>query len=204
VTVTGVTPVRVAVQQGNTAAVQTLLEHGAKAAAISDGDDTLLVHAVKLGNASIVELIVRYSKQPAVAANTHIATAGTVLHLAACSDKRDVISVLLRHGAAENAREAGGVTPLIVAATCASVQCVQLLLDAGADISAQDQVEASVLHAAVNNSERPEVLQLLLEQSGAAEQLRGSVQLLRFENCSDELCSACIPQTAAGCWCRCA
>jgi ankyrin repeat protein len=66
-----------------------------------------------------------------------------------------------------DASDHNGSTPLLAAAACASAELVQLLLDAGADITAQHTVGVNVLHSAVENSKRPEVLQLLLEHSSA-------------------------------------
>jgi uncharacterized protein len=166
-TVRAVTAVSMAVQTKNTAAVQTLLEHGASTALANDGGDSLLIHAVKLGNASIVDVILNHSKQPAVEANARSATGDTVLHFAAFHDHTEVAAVLLRHGAAVDGRANGGRTALIVAAACASTQCVQLLLDAGADITAERLGGETALHATVMRNNRLEVLQLLLEQNGA-------------------------------------
>jgi ankyrin repeat protein len=161
------TPVSYAVEKGNTAAVQTLLEHGASTAVANIGGDSLLVHAVKIGNASVVEVILSRSKQPAVEAISYYVAVNTVLHLAVRNGHTEVAAVLLRHGAAVHARAEDGATPLLLAAAYASTHLVQLLLDAGADITAQNALGLSALHLAVTN-EHAEVLQLLLEQSGAA------------------------------------
>jgi uncharacterized protein len=67
-----------------------------------------------------------------------------------------------------NAADHRGSTPLLTAVAVASAELVQLLLGTGADITAQHIVGVTVLHAATENSKRPEVLQLLLEQNGAA------------------------------------
>jgi uncharacterized protein len=186
VTVRAVTAVSIAVQTNNTAAVQTLLEHGASTALANDGGDSLLIHAVKLGNASIVDVILSHSKQPAVEANARSATGDTVLHFAAFHDHTEVATALLRHGAAVDGCTNGGRTALIVAAACASTQCVQLLRDAGADISAQHVGEETALHATVMRKNRPEVLQLLLEQNGAI----ALIDSLAVE------CECCGPRTA--------
>eukprot|EP00953_Heterococcus_sp_UTEX-ZZ885_P040176 20553-Heterococcus_DN1.PRE.2 len=161
-----VTPLLIAVQKGNAAAVQTLLEHGASTAVANNGGDSLLIHAVKLGNASIVDVILNHSKQPAVKVNTRSATGDTALHLAVTNDHTEVIAVLLRYGAALNVLNADRVAPLLAAVMFASAQCIKLLLDAGAELTAQSH--AAVLHIAAMNSAHPEVLQLLLEQDGAA------------------------------------
>jgi ankyrin repeat protein len=56
-----VTPVSLAVYRDRIAAVQTLLEHGASTDLADVSGDSLLVHAVKLGIANIVEVILNHS-----------------------------------------------------------------------------------------------------------------------------------------------
>jgi uncharacterized protein len=133
-TSTAVTPVCVAVEENNVAAVQTLLEHGASTAVVNNDGDSLLTLATKLGNASIIDVILRHSKQPAVGVNARSATGVTVLHLAVMNDHTEVAAVLLRYGAALNACNANRLAPLLAAVMFASAQCIQLLLDAGAEL----------------------------------------------------------------------
>jgi uncharacterized protein len=103
------------------------------------------------------------TQQPAVDVNARLTSGHVALHFATRNDDTAMVLVLLKHGAAVNVRANCGSTPLITAAISAGTQCVQLLLNAGAELTAQP----SVLHLAVSN-ERPEVLQLLLEQGAAA------------------------------------
>jgi ankyrin repeat protein len=183
---TAVTPVRVAVQTNNTAAVKTLLEFSASTAAVHDGGDSLLGYAVMLGNADIVEVILSQCKQLAVELNARNADLHTVLHEAALFNRTEAAAVLLRFGAAVDAHAAYGTTPLMVAAEHARSDFVQLLLDAGADITAQRIGGETALHAAAENGKRPEVLQLLLEQDGAAAMINNVCQA----------CSCCGKRTA--------
>jgi ankyrin repeat protein len=166
-TSTAVTPVRVAVQKQHAAAVKTLLEQGASTAAVHAGGESLLSCAIMLGNAKIVEVILSQCKQLAVELNARNADLHTVLHEAALYNRTEAAAVLLRFGAAVDARAAYVTTPLMAAARYASTDLVQLLLDPGAEITAQSVSGVTVLHTAANNIEHPEVLQLLLEQSGA-------------------------------------
>jgi ankyrin repeat protein len=166
---TGSTAVCVAAEAGNAAAVQTLLEHGASTAAVNRRGQSLLFASLRRGAAGVVDTLLRHSKQPAVDVNARDAQTGkSALVVALANGVTDTLAVLLKHGADVTATDAAGTAPLILAAICASAQCVQLLLNAGADITAELTVGVNVLHTAVNNSEHPEVLQLLLEHSGAA------------------------------------
>jgi ankyrin repeat protein len=165
----GLTPVQVALEGGNKA-VQTLLEHGASTAAVDNGGHNLLAVVVGAGHADLVELLLcsaSANNQLAVDVNAADADGDTALHLAAHRDRTAAAAVLLHHGAAVNALNGIGAAPLVLAAAYASAELVQLLLDAGADFP----VNSAALHAAVFNDKRPEVLQLLLEQSSASDML---------------------------------
>jgi uncharacterized protein len=76
-------------------------------------------------------------------------------------DRTDAVALLLQHGAAVNVLNDKGYSPLKLAAAVCSDEFVQLLLDAGADLTEN----SAALHNAAGNSQHPEVLQLLLEQS---------------------------------------
>jgi uncharacterized protein len=133
-----VTPVCIAAIHGNAAAVQILLDHGASNTVVDADGDSLLCAAVRWGHASVVELL--------LSSRNSSQPAGDV-----------------------NTPAVNGSMPLLVAAVRASAELVQLLLDAGADTTAQYQpTGVTMLHAAAHNVEHPEVLKLLLEQSGAA------------------------------------
>jgi uncharacterized protein len=85
-----------------------------------------------------------------------------------------------------NALDDRGCLPLTIAAVVSSAEFVKLLLDAGADTTMLHPLGGTVLLAAVNNTERPEVLQLLLEQSSASAMI---------DNVIVE-CECCGPRTA--------
>ena len=183
-----VTPLQVAAQDGNTEAVQTLLEHGAGTTAVNFRGDNVLIVAIKGGHASVVKQLLSSggsSSQP-VDVNTRTAVGETALHIALYFSNVHVVAALLEHGAAVNMPDAKGITPLLAGAITASAQCVQLLLDAGADFTVQHSTGVTVLHSAVSKVRGPEVLKLLLQHSGAAALL---------DNVALE-CYCCGPRTA--------
>jgi uncharacterized protein len=153
-----VTPLRIALQMGNVAAAQTLLEHSADTTAVDTHGDNLLIVAVREGLSSVVEQLLR---KQTIDVNATTTNGGTALHIAAYKDRTDAAALLLQHGAAVNTPAVNGSSPLLVAATFSSSEFVQLLLDAGADITAQHLVGVTALHSAAENSKHLEVLQLL-------------------------------------------
>jgi ankyrin repeat protein len=186
VTHEGVTPLLVAAQNGHTAAVQAPLEHGASTAAVNEAGDTLLIAAITRGHTDVVKLLLSSgsSGQPAVDVNATDTAGDTALRVALYLDSYDMVAALLEHGAAVNVTGYSNMRqpPLLVAAATASVQCMQLLLDAGADITA----DSCVLHYAAGNSKHPAVLQLLLEHTRAAAMIDNL----------DTQCECCGPRTA--------
>ena len=71
------------------------------------------------------------------------------LHLAACFGAQACVRVLLEHGADCECRDAAcGMTPLLLAIGQRRVECMQLLLDRGAQIEAANIIGCTPLHAA--------------------------------------------------------
>jgi ankyrin repeat protein len=64
----------------------------------------------------------------------------TALHHAARTGQRDVVTLLLKQGAAINQADKAGLTPLYLAAQAGRAEIVQLLLDQGADARVSDPV----------------------------------------------------------------
>ena len=62
--------------------------------------------------------------------------------------KAQLISLLIRHGAAINARDQGGRTPLHIAAKAGRVENVEALLDSGARVYDLDGAGQSPIHYA--------------------------------------------------------
>jgi uncharacterized protein len=178
-----VTPLRIALQMGNAAAAQTLLEHDADTTVVDTNGDNLLIEAVREGLYSVVEQLLH---KQTIDVNATTANGGTTLHIAAFKDRTDAAALLLQHGAAVDTPAVNGSTPLLVAATFSSAELVQLLLDAGADVTARHIVGVTALHSAAENSKHPEVLQLLLQHSHAAAML---------DTLADE-CDCCGKRTA--------
>jgi uncharacterized protein len=179
------TPVRIAAVAGNTEAVQTLLEHGASATVVDSHGDNLLIVAVREGHTDVVQLLLSSdssNSQPAVDLHAVNVDGRTALHIAASKDRTAAAALLLQHGAAVNTPDNNGYTALEFAAAHSSAELVQLLLDAGAELTG----DSPALHASVLNSNGTAVQKLLLEQSAVAAMMTNVA----------EQCSCCGPRTA--------
>lgn len=119
-----------------------------------------ILHKVILGLAPIepLAIIEAMSRAQINAADAHDQTA---LCWAAIRGDIENIKILLRHGANPNIAPAKGDNPLQSAARAKSRNCVQLLLDAGADVDFQGVVRMTALHIAATNG-AVDVAELLL------------------------------------------
>ena len=72
-------------------------------------------------------------KRGALIESRSSSTGWTPLHIAVGFNKPMAIAVLVKHGAHTNNRDADGDTPLITACSLGYIDCVQQLLEAGAD-----------------------------------------------------------------------
>lgn len=88
------------------------------------------------------------------------------------------IRKLLDRGADANARDAGGNTPLILAALYAAPQCVELLLERGADAGAVNHAGATALHRAAADYEKTRLLLAAGAKPGARTAGLGNTPLI--------------------------
>ena len=86
----------------------------------------------------------------------------TLVHEAVEADQADVLQVLLLHGVVSpDLRGKNNNTPLHVAASKGHVWCVQVLLEAGADLSLIDDLGHNVILKAERSKKRDLILRLL-------------------------------------------
>lgn len=65
----------------------------------------------------------------------------TGLHVACELGKDEITELLISRHAPIESKDEDGTTPLIAASRCGSLSCVQLMVDAGANINAHDEVK---------------------------------------------------------------
>lgn len=213
----GATPLSAAVSARREGIVDLLLRHGVDLDRRLPGGGTTLMIAAALGFPELVEKLL------AAGADANLADekGSTALHAAAHyafghadPRARAVLEVLLRLGAAPNARNAKGQTPLLLlvggradpGAPCDPAQLahlVALMLDFAADLDAQDERGVSALHACAIHGLLGSARQLLAR--GAERDIRDCLgrrpgelaELLGYADVAAELgTSAAIPSLA--------
>ena len=78
----------------------------------------------------------------------------TPLHIAAADGRKEVVELLLAHGADVNARNGNGHTPLSSTAYPGCRDVAELLLTHGADVNAKDDVGETPLHNAATTGQK--------------------------------------------------
>jgi tetratricopeptide (TPR) repeat protein len=125
------------------------------------GSGYTLLHALAEYGTSISAIHILLEEYPEVAAKDD--NGYTALHSAAkryASDKVDVVRLLLDHGAAVDAKDNDGVTPLMLAG---NVPIATALLQNGASVHEADKYGRTALyHAASNEAERDDIVQILI------------------------------------------
>ncbi|XP_044972070.1 poly [ADP-ribose] polymerase tankyrase-1-like [Hordeum vulgare subsp. vulgare] len=125
------TPLLLAATFGHTATAAWLLERGASPRAPDVDGETPLHWAAYNGDRDLAMLLL-YKGADVSAANPR----GTALHVAAMRGCPEVVRVLLRHGADPNKVASRVFTPLVSSLLGGSVECMKLLIEAGANVHA--------------------------------------------------------------------
>jgi ankyrin repeat protein len=163
----GVTPLYLACVNGNAAIIEKLLKAGADANAISNEGETALMTASHTGHVDAVKVLLAHGAEVNAQESWHGETA---LMWAVSQRHAAVARELLAHGADVNARSGvnkwerqttaeprekwlppGGLTSLEFAARQGCVDCIPVLVGAGADINAVDQDGITPLLSAIIN-----------------------------------------------------
>lgn len=149
-------------ESGQYSAMETLIKRGVDINKVYSAGKTALIHATEAGYVECVNLLVSNGSKVDVKDSYSC----TALSYAAYHGRADCVQALLEAGSCElvNIPLANGETTLMLAAKCKgdNVLCIQMILDAGADIDKKDMVGNTALaHAA--KSGNANCVQALLE-----------------------------------------
>ena len=130
-----ITPLFLAVENGNFELVATLLEFGAKINARDAQRQTPLMRLDEDAAVELVRLLVGYGAK----INLADKEGNTALILAAHSAKTEILQTLINEGANVNAQNAEGKTGLMNAAEADNLESVRALLNAGANVNLKNE-----------------------------------------------------------------
>lgn len=137
--------------------------------AAEDSMDDPLHTAVREGNIEGIEAVLASGTSSLTVRDS---LGYTPLHRASDDGSPDVVRVLLKHGAGSgpatnsvgttqdvgasiDSRDHDAATPLMLAASGGHVECIKLLISAGASLTATDEVGLTCLHYAAEVSDLP-------------------------------------------------
>ncbi|KAL3537806.1 hypothetical protein ACH5RR_001172 [Cinchona calisaya] len=152
----GETPVLHAARQGHTATAKYLIDCGADPLIPSQLGTVVLHHAAGIGDTELLKLLVSRGLDVDLQSD-----AGTPLIWAAGHGQQDAVRILLEHHANPNVGTEDDITPLLSAVAAGSLSCLELLIQAGADVNVTAG-GATPLHIAADNGS-PEMIECLLK-----------------------------------------
>ena len=150
-----------ACQHGSLRDVNILLRRGASVNEIDSAGYLPLHYAASNGFAEVVQLLLEFGSD----ASSYL-TGHSAVELAARNGHSEVIRAILDFGGNIDDKGLAGSPPLVSAAKGGFVQCVDELLQRGADINAYDHEENTALHVATRLPDPVPLIRLLL-RSGA-------------------------------------
>jgi hypothetical protein len=142
-----ITPLFIAVENGNVEMVQLLLNFRAKVNARDSSKQTPLMRLDYDATPELVDLLVRYGAK----VNLVDSEGNTALILAASSAKADVLKALIDAGADVRAANKEGQTALMEAASNGEVDAVKLLIESGSEVNAKNKAGKSAWDFASND-----------------------------------------------------
>lgn len=127
-------PLLIAIQEGKTGEVRSLLSDGADANETTEKGMPLLSYASLKGGEAIAAALVEGGAD----LEAKDQTGATALMYAAQFDRDEIVTALIEAGADVNAADSLGWTPLIRAVIGGNIEAVTALMAAGADVNATD------------------------------------------------------------------
>ncbi|MBE6417359.1 MAG: hypothetical protein E7033_02710 [Akkermansiaceae bacterium] len=158
---TGDKALHIAAANGYDACMDVLLSYHANVNATNRQGETALLQAVQQQRRTCISKLLEIGANADSLSKNDLSPLG----IAAKDGQADIVAELIRHGANVNLY-AGNRTPLMLAAASGQQECLRLLLDAGAQITAAPDNFCTALHFAAEKGHTACVETLL--QAGAA------------------------------------
>lgn len=130
-----ITPLFLAVENGNIEIAETLLNFGAKINAKDSAKQTPLMRLDEDASPALVNLLIKHGAK----VNLTDKEGNNALILASRSVKPEVLRILIDHSANLNAQNGEGRTALMEAADADDLENVRALLEAGANVNLRDK-----------------------------------------------------------------
>jgi len=156
VSVKGFTPLMLAAHENQPEMVKLLLQKGAEIDKFNSEHHTALAGAVSKGNTECVQILLD-NKAALIAPDGQ-----TLLQIAALNGKKEIVELLLVHGADVNESPINGVTALMLAASENKLEICRLLVEKGADVKMQDTEDKT----AADRTTDAQVKEYLLSSNG--------------------------------------
>lgn len=153
-----ITPLFVAVGNGNAEIAETLLNFGAKVNARDEKRQTPLMRLDEDASPELVRLLIKHGAK----VNVRDQEDNTPLILAAENATAEILQILINHGADVNARNKEGQTALMNAAYEDDLEKVKILVLAGADINLKNKEDETAWDLTSDDE-----IEKLLESRGA-------------------------------------
>lgn len=134
--------------------VDVLLKHGADMTVCDRWVSTPMHEAVRAGHKPVVELFLSKGF-PLQATGAELVFAG------AASGRKEILELLVKHGAEIDVKAKNGYTPLHIAVFMGHTEVVGYLIEAGADVCTTTESGGTLLHSAVERG-RSEMVELLM------------------------------------------
>jgi hypothetical protein len=130
-----ITPLFIAVENGNVEMTELLLDYGAKINARSTSRETPLMRLDADASSALVRVLIKHGAK----INLTDDEGNTALIHAARSADREVLQMLIDHGAQINVQNKQGQTALMNAAEADNLESVRALIMAGADVNLKNK-----------------------------------------------------------------
>ena len=162
---TGRSLMHLACERGDIHAVELINQctHGRFLNHMDKDENTPLNIAIYWNHFTVVSTLLKLGANTNYGQNLPLRFHRMPQHIASTKHCGHILQEILRHGSDVNARDSWGCTPLMIAINSKSTECVELLLEYGADLELRDYYyKATSLQIAMHN-QMYDVISLLLD-----------------------------------------